>query len=38
LAKESDAGKFGAMIIFGALGLGVIGFVIKEVLIRTMDI
>ncbi|ROS04964.1 uncharacterized protein DUF2788 [Sinobacterium caligoides] len=37
LAKESNAGKFGGFIIFGALGLGVLGFVIKEVLIHALN-
>ncbi len=37
LAVESDAGRFGTFIIFLALGLGVLGFVIKEVLIRVLE-
>ncbi|CAH0989941.1 hypothetical protein SIN8267_00012 [Sinobacterium norvegicum] len=37
LMKDSNAGKFGGFIIFGALGLGVLGFIIKEVLIHTLD-
>ncbi len=37
LTKDTDAGKFGGMVIFGTLGLGVMGFIIKEVLIVTMD-
>lgn len=32
LAQESQAGKFGTLAIFGSLGLGILGFVIKEVL------
>lgn len=32
LAQESNAGKMGTAAIFGCLGLGILGFVIKEVL------
>lgn len=32
LAQESQAGKMGTLAIFGCLGLGIVGFVIKEVL------
>ena len=34
LGKESKAGKFGIAILFLVLGLGVFGFVFKEVLIK----
>ena len=37
LGKESKAGKFGGMVIFVALGLGVFGFIAKEVLIRILE-
>jgi hypothetical protein len=37
LGKDSNAGKFGGFIIFLALGFGVLGFVIKEVIIHTWD-
>jgi len=37
LGSESKAGKFGGMVIFVALGLGVFGFVAKEVLIRILE-
>ncbi len=37
LAKESKAGKFGTFVIFAALGLGVFGFVAKEILIRVLE-
>ncbi len=37
LAKESKAGKFGTFVIFIALGLGVFGFIAKEVLIRVLE-
>jgi hypothetical protein len=29
LAKQSDAGKFGTVVIFISLGLGILGFIIK---------
>ena len=32
LAKKSKAGKFGSLILFGALGMGVLGFIIKSVI------
>ena len=32
LAKQSKAGKFGTLILFGVLGLGVLGFLIKTVI------
>ena len=34
LGKESTAGKFGIAILFLVLGLGVFGFIFKEVLIK----
>ncbi len=37
LAKKSNAGKFGTMVLFFALGLGVLGFVIKTVVIGSID-
>jgi hypothetical protein len=36
LARESKAGKFGTMIIFVALGLGIFGFIAKEVLVQML--
>lgn len=33
LAKKSKAGRYGTMVLFFALGLGVAAFVIKEVAI-----
>lgn len=33
LAKKSKAGRFGTMILFGVLGLGVLAFVIKSAVI-----
>ena len=38
LGKRSKAGKFGMAVLFFALGLGMVGFVIKGVLKLTMDI
>ncbi|MDP0563126.1 MAG: DUF2788 domain-containing protein [Candidatus Endonucleobacter sp. (ex Gigantidas childressi)] len=32
LAKKSQAGKLGTIVLFGALGLGVLGFIIKTIL------
>lgn len=29
LAKQSDAGKFGTVVIFITLGMGILGFIIK---------
>jgi uncharacterized membrane protein YkvI len=37
LAKKSKAGKYGTMILFLALGLGVLGFIIKTVVIGTLE-
>jgi len=37
LAKKSKAGRFGTMILFLALGLGVLGFVIKTFVIAGME-
>ena len=38
LAKDSNAGKFGTLIIFFVLGFGVFGFIIKELVIFFMDV
>lgn len=38
LGKRSKAGKFGMAVLFFALGLGVLGFVIKGVLKLVVDI
>lgn len=38
LAKDSKAGKMGTIAIFGTLGLGVIGFVAKEILTIVLDV
>lgn len=37
LSKKSDAGKFGTFILFFALGLGVVGFLIKIFLVDMID-
>ncbi|WP_372866050.1 DUF2788 domain-containing protein [Pseudomonas sp.] len=37
LAKKSKAGRFGSMILFLALGLGVLGFLIKTVVIASLE-
>ncbi|MCY1224580.1 hypothetical protein D9M68_421120 [compost metagenome] len=37
LAKKSRAGRFGTMILFLALGLGVLGFVIKTLVIGGLE-
>jgi len=34
LAKKSKAGRYGTAVLFLALGLGVIGFVIKAIIIE----
>ncbi|MBX2807791.1 MAG: DUF2788 domain-containing protein [Cellvibrionaceae bacterium] len=36
LAKRSNAGRFGTFILFIALGIGLLGFVIKTVLVRVI--
>ena len=37
LAKKSKAGRYGTMVLFLALGLGVLGFVIKSVVIGGLE-
>lgn len=37
LAKKSKAGKLGTFILFLALGLGLLGFIIKTVLVSTLE-
>ena len=37
LAKKSKAGRFGTLILFGVLGLGVLAFVIKSVVIAYLE-
>ncbi|MCK9236879.1 MAG: DUF2788 domain-containing protein [Thiopseudomonas sp.] len=38
LAKKSKAGRFGTAVLFFALGLGVLGFIIKTVLMAVLDL
>lgn len=38
LGKRSKAGKFGMFILFFALGLGMVGFLIKTVLVEFMGL
>jgi len=37
LAKKSNAGRFGTFILFAALGLGLLGFIIKTILVETLE-
>jgi len=37
LGRESKAGKFGTFVLFLALALGLLGFVIKIVLVEILD-
>jgi len=37
LAKKSNAGKFGSIILFGALGIGLLGFIIKTVMFEVIN-
>jgi hypothetical protein len=38
LAKKSKAGKFGTLALFTVLGSGVVGFIVKTVLVEIMQI
>ncbi|MFK4750895.1 MULTISPECIES: DUF2788 domain-containing protein [Oceanospirillaceae] len=38
LAKRSNAGKFGMGVLFFALGLGMLGFVIKSVIVEILNL
>lgn len=37
LAKKSKAGRYGTLVLFFTLGLGVVAFVIKEVVITVIS-
>ncbi|WP_193073815.1 DUF2788 domain-containing protein [Pseudomonas sp. FME51] len=37
LAKKSKAGRYGTMVLFFALGLGVLGFVIKAIILGSVE-
>jgi hypothetical protein len=34
LAKRSEAGRFGSIILFSALGIGLLGFVLKTIFVE----
>lgn len=36
LARKSKAGRFGTFVLFGALGLGVVAFVVKTIVIDSV--
>jgi uncharacterized membrane protein len=36
LAKRSHAGRYGTLMLFGVLGLGVLAFVIKEIVVASL--
>lgn len=38
LAKKSQAGRFGTIALFTILGAGVVGFIIKTVLVEIMQL
>lgn len=38
LAKKSKAGKFGTIALFTVLGAGVLGFIIKTILVEVMQL
>lgn len=38
LGKQSQAGRFGYFVLFGALGLGLFSFVAKTVLVEVMGL
>jgi hypothetical protein len=38
LAKDSGAGRFGAVMIFLSLGLGLVGFVTKSIIQMAMEV
>ncbi|MFV3411968.1 DUF2788 domain-containing protein [Pseudomonas nitroreducens] len=37
LAKKSKAGRMGTLVLFFALGLGVLGFLIKSVVVAGLE-
>lgn len=37
LAKQSKAGRFGTIMIFVVLGLGVLGFIIKTIVVSALS-
>lgn len=38
LAKKSQAGKFGTIALFTVLGAGVVGFIVKTILVEVMQL
>lgn len=38
LAKKSQAGRFGTIALFTILGAGVVGFIVKTVLVEIMQL
>ncbi|NMT63560.1 DUF2788 domain-containing protein [Marinobacter orientalis] len=38
LAKKSQAGRFGTIALFTILGAGVVGFIVKTVLVEILQI
>ena len=38
LAHKSRAGKFGTFVLFTALGLGLMGFLIKTVMVEVLNL
>ena len=38
LAKKSQAGRFGTITLFIVLGAGVVGFIIKTILVEVMQL
>jgi hypothetical protein len=38
LAKKSQAGRFGTIALFIVLGAGVVGFIIKTILVEILQI
>lgn len=37
LARKSKAGKLGTFVLFLALGLGLLGFIVKTVLVEVLE-
>ena len=38
LAKKSKAGRFGTLALFTVLGAGVVGFIVKTVMVEIMNL
>ena len=38
LAKKSQAGRFGTIALFTILGAGVVGFIVKTILVEIMQL